>query len=483
MGSLHCQEGSVKNINRAGQVRRIGTALMRLIGMVDTRNGGRMLQEYAEERRTRKVLAFGFFILILLLLADGYAWFRSVRSIRTAANEIAEDLFVQMALLDEVQSEQASLSAIYYRLEGDPESVNRDNLLAQIAARERNIRKIISTVPVDSPQQGEWERLVAASTAFAAEARRLLSIENSSSLHSRMLIRNHEEVVDVVAQLVRLSHARAHAAKERIDALSSSQLRKHGVLLGVSIVLAMACAAIILRTSSRMYRKMTEQSEELSKISWQLLESQETVARKLSHELHDELGQTLTALKTNLAVHADAPCVNPGWLQDCSVLLKDSIRSAHEISQLLRPTILDDFGLDSALNWLCERFGDRTGIEVDCAVGISRRLSVETETQLFRIAQEALTNVARHSAASNVSIELREETNRVRLLIKDNGRGLPPPAQIRKGALGLTGMRARARSCGGEVKIESGPGQGVCIEVWVPLVLKEDEAKDTHLVG
>jgi signal transduction histidine kinase len=185
----------------------------------------------------------------------------------------------------------------------------------------------------------------------------------------------------------------------------------------------------------------------------------------------------------NLTRHAGAPCIDSVWLQDCSQLLKDSIRSVHEISLLLRPTILDDFGLDSGLNWLCDRFADRSGIQVEYSSTFKGRLNDESETHLFRIAQEALTNVARHSGASLVKIELRKDSDRVVLSITDNGKGLPSGGEIRKDALGLNGMRARAKSSKGELTIHSRPEQGVAIQVWVPGEAKKDEAKDTYLVG
>lgn len=247
--------------------------------------------------------------------------------------------------------------------------------------------------------------------------------------------------------------------------------------------MAFACAFLVLQNATRLYRTMTEQSEELSKVSWQLLDNQEMMARRLSHEIHDELGQALTALKTNFTRHASSNCVDPAWMQDCSELLRDSIRSAHEISQLLRPTVLDDFGLDSALNWLCERFGDRSGTEVEYTSSVKTRLLLETETHLFRIVQEALTNVSRHSGASVVQVNLAEDHDRVHLFIRDNGKGLPPPEQLRAGSRGITGMRARARSAKGELTIRSKAGEGVSIEVWVPLEARKDEEKDPHPVG
>jgi len=408
--------------------------------------------------------------------------FHSIRSIRTAASELADDQFTQMALVDEVQREQGSLSAIFYRLDGGLDASERVSILDQIETTERNIARIVAQLPSDTPDPEPWRHLSAVSSAFASEARRVLSLDRPPSLQSRELLRRHDEVLAAVGSLIRATHARSRAAKERIESLAAGQLQKDAVLLGGSVVLAFLCAVLVMRTSAKLYKRMTEQSEQLTHVSWRLLDNQEMVARRLSHELHDELGQALTALKTNFTRHAHAGCADPAWIEDCSGLLKESIRSAHEISQLLRPTILDDFGLKSALNWLCDRFSERTGIEVACSCAFEGRLAAETETHLFRIAQEALTNIARHATATFVTVRLRESSGTILLAIQDNGRGLPPSAEIRKGAFGLVGMRARAKSSGGALTIHSRAGHGATIEVAVPSTLLHEE-KDPHPVG
>ncbi len=442
-----------------------------------------MLYRHDSEQRMERLLAVGFLLTICLLLADGFIGFRSIRSIKTAAAELAEDQFTQMALIDEVQREQESLSAIFYRLAGDRDSLDHSNLLSQIETTERNIRRIAGQAPVSDAERGTWNHLATVSSAFSVEARRLLALDDPPTRHSRELLLRHEEVVTTVAKLIRLTHSKSRQAKERIEMLAAGQLRKDAVLLGGSLLLAVLCAFLVVRTSTRLQLAMTEQSEELTRVSWRLLDNQEMVARRLSHELHDELGQALTALKTNFSRHLNSACVDPAWMQDCSQLLKDSIRSAHEISQLLRPTILDDFGLDSALNWLCERFEERNEIGVQYSSSFHGRLPPQIETHMFRIAQEALTNVARHSGASLVMVRLHEEARTVTLTIKDNGKGLPASGEIRRGAFGLTGMQARARSSEGQLKIDSRPSEGTSIEVCVPVEMSVDEEKDPHPVG
>ena len=113
-------------------------------------------------------------------------------------------------------------------------------------------------------------------------------------------------------------------------------------------------------------------------------------------------------------------------LDDCLRLVDEAIGNVRQMSQLLRPTILDDFGLEAGLRWLCEGFAARTGIEVDCDRTYAGRLPDETETHLFRIAQEALTNVARHSGARHAAIRLESHADEIRLEIRDDGRGFTP---------------------------------------------------------
>src|SRR5262249_50023984 len=158
-----------------------------------------------------------------------------------------------------------------------------------------------------------------------------------------------------------------------------------------------------------------------------------------------ELGQALTALKANLSALGNSPQLDRTRLDDCRALADEAIHNVRELSQLLRPTILDDFGLDAGLRWLCEGFSQRTGIHVDYKSNLNSRLPDETETHLFRIAQEALTNAARHSGADRVTVLLEASGDKVGLSIRDNGRGLSNTGSEASRGMGLIGMRARAR--------------------------------------
>jgi len=276
-------------------------------------------------------------------------------------------------------------------------------------------------------------------------------------------------VVAIMAKVISGGYQRAIDSQARIEQRSKRLVKESFFLLGGCLLLALVCSIATVRITAALFRKMEWQSSELSRVTWHMLENQETTARRFSHELHDELGQSLTALKANLTALSTENLRDRSRLEDCTQLVDHSIQNVRELSQLLRPTILDDFGLDASLRWLSERFMQRTSIETVYTSDFEGRLTDESETHLFRIVQEALTNVARHSGATHVDIRLERDGKRICLLLKDNGRGLQKAANGSQNGMGLIGMRARARSVGGGLKVESAGTGGVKIELWAPL--------------
>jgi hypothetical protein len=219
---------------------------------------------------------------------------------------------------------------------------------------------------------------------------------------------------------------------------------------------------------------MEQQTDQLNRVSWHMLQTQEEAARRFSHELHDELGQSLAAIRANLTYRAETDTEQRR--SDCVALVDESIANVRELSQLLRPVMLDDFGLEAGLRWLVEKFGQRTRIQVEFKSDLEERLAGEIETHLFRITQESLTNVARHSSAKKVSIQLSSRDGQVRLVIEDNGIGIATDDTRPMSSLGLVGMTARAEQCGGWVRLESADPTGLRVVVEVPLVKSEESA-------
>ena len=447
---------------------------------VDTRSPNRQFHtsDQITHRNILRVLLAGFALVILLLVVAGIVAIRNIRSIQANAATLVEEQKENTDLIEEVQREQAALSAVFYNLARDPESVDREKILTDLNAVNENISELVSET-ADTPEEGLGKELGQAALAFSVEARRLLGLDNVPTRLSRDLLRRHQQVTAIVAKLVAGNQRKAQAAQQMIDHQSRRLVVQSFVLLGACCLLALLFAMLTVKTTTSLFRKMEWQASELSRVSWHMLGNQETTARRFSHELHDELGQSLTALKANL-VSLRRPDTPDRRLDDCLDLVDGAVRNVREISQLLHPTVLDDFGLESSLRWLAERFTERTRIEVDYVSNFPGRVSPETETHLFRIAQEALTNVARHSGATKAKIELRTNGDDVHLLIEDNGSGIQEEEADSSHGMGMVGMRARARNVGGELRIRTAPGQGVQIEISVPATARSHEQEDPH---
>jgi two-component system sensor histidine kinase UhpB len=214
--------------------------------------------------------------------------------------------------------------------------------------------------------------------------------------------------------------------------------------------------------------------EELRALSRQLARAQEAEREMIARELHDRLGQSLRALSIGLTAERNAwvgrePGASTERLDDCLHIVKTLGQYTENLMSELRPPVLDDFGLVSALRWYAERFEALTGVSVYVECGEEPQLLVkEVETGLFRIAQEALTNVARHAQADSVRIGVECTSEGLTLSVADDGKGFER-GETDTGETGrrwgLAIMRERARSLGGKLLVESEPGKGTCVTV------------------
>jgi two-component system, NarL family, sensor histidine kinase UhpB len=209
----------------------------------------------------------------------------------------------------------------------------------------------------------------------------------------------------------------------------------------------------------------------LRQLSASVVQAREDERRRIARELHDELGQRLTALKMDLSALADEGTSPPQAERVASMLamLDDTVASVRRIAADLRPMMLDDLGLYAAVQWLAGDAKRRLGLNVGLALEDSEpALSEPMSTALYRIVQEALTNVARHAQASTVSITLHGDGAELTLCVQDNGIGLPAGALQQEGSYGLLGMQERVQALGGSLEV-SNTGAGTRLEVRLPL--------------
>ena len=236
-----------------------------------------------------------------------------------------------------------------------------------------------------------------------------------------------------------------------------------------------------LRESERRFRRFEEElkrsQEELRKLSRHLHFARERESKRISREIHDELGQALTALKmeltwisNNLPLTHELHKLVSNKAKSMSSLVDSTIKKVQRIASELRPGVLDDLGLVPAIEWLGQDFQNRTKIK--CLTELASfdyELDPECSTAVFRILQEALTNVARHARASRVRVSLKEKKSKLELKIRDNGRGIAEKDVLSPDSLGLVGMRERLRPFEGDVRIQGIPEKGTTLVINLPI--------------
>lgn len=225
-------------------------------------------------------------------------------------------------------------------------------------------------------------------------------------------------------------------------------------------------AAIALENAS-LVEEVHKGRDRLQRLSDQLLVAQEAERRVIARELHDEIGQVLTAVGANLKVIELSPerATRTERLQESLNLIDEALKQVRDLALDLRPSMLDDFGLVSTLEWYIDRQAQRAGLTARFASNLSEaRLLATLETTCFRVTQIALTNVVRHAGARQVWVELRRRETELELIVRDDGIGFDVQAALKRtsagATLGLLSMQERVRLAGGELEIKSAPGEG-----------------------
>jgi signal transduction histidine kinase len=243
-----------------------------------------------------------------------------------------------------------------------------------------------------------------------------------------------------------------------------------------------------------MAKTVMEKMRSERKYLSQIIETQENERRRISRELHDEIGQALYAIKFDLEmIDKDLPQQTPllrGRLEEAKSLSSQTLTSMRQLASDLRPTMLDDLGLIPTLRWYIQNFSNRLGI---CSnfetIGLEQKLSPEIETAFYRIVQEALNNIAKHAQADRVEISLVKRDSRIHASIQDNGKGFDPERELRpespeKRGFGIIGIQERVSLLGGQLEIQSRPGLGTLISIEIPYErVRHGDEKDTSSPG
>ena len=301
------------------------------------------------DRNILRVLVGGFGLVIVLLILAGFVGIRSVKAIQGSAAQLENEQLASSRLIDEIHREQGTLNAVFYNLgKQQPDSVDRDKVLTQLNDADFAIQRIVAA-GAGTPEEADWRRLQYATEGFSNEARRLLGQEDAETLFSLDLLRQQEQVIQIIRKLMAAGRSRAEEAQMQINTRSEELMRQSFVLIGACVFLAMIFAILTVRITATLFRQMEEQSTELSSVTWHMLENQETTARRFSHELHDELGQCLTAVKANLMSLAEAS-IDMLFSSLCLQWVAELPRALTGFRRVLRPgglLLFSTFGPDT----------------------------------------------------------------------------------------------------------------------------------------
>jgi signal transduction histidine kinase len=267
------------------------------------------------------------------------------------------------------------------------------------------------------------------------------------------------------------SSVRQRRMRKKDGSLLMAELRSQQLADGVFLLVARD-----LTDRLQTQQKLRDSYKSVRRLTAHLQNIREEERAGIAREIHDVLGQQLTVMKMDVSwLNRKIETEDPGIKSRIGNMLQslnEIVKTIRRISSELRPSILDDLGLVPAMEWHLKEFENRSGIRSTLHTDtITHNLNNAAKTALFRILQESLTNVAKHSQATEIVIRLEENADDVKLTIEDNGAGFEPENIKEKRTLGLLGMNERASMIGGRYEIQSSPGKGTVVRVSIPVKL------------
>lgn len=459
---------------------------------------------HAFERLTiRAALFLGFGLIFGLWLISGIDLARRLAEVESRASAINARFTQSEELLSTVRA-QVLLGAVYVRdalldIGFEEEKKNRQRL--QETRREIDQALQGYRPVVESPVEREnWAVLQRKIEDYWDVVLPVLSWDptrkffEARTFLSSQVIPKRDVIIKISQRMQDLNREGFQQQQQELAPVYREIKHKMWWTSGLALLLGLGIAFLVTHYAGRLESRILQQhlqdienKRELQRLSAQLVRAQEEERRNIARELHDEIGQALTAIKMELALagrHLDVPGKARMPLEEARAIADRTLQSVRDLSQLLHPAMLDDLGLPDTLNWYLRGFSKRTGIRGELIhQRMEERLAPEVEVCGYRIVQEALTNVARHAQASLCRLYLQRLPYTLLITVEDNGRGFDPrrleTANPRRG-LGLVGIRERASGLGGTFRLESSPGRGTRLSVELPVlataVSKEEPA-------
>ena len=449
-------------------------------------------------RTTRAAVIVGFGLIGGIWLVVGYYFTSRMGELERRSADIDRRYMQAQDLLATTRS-QVLMGSVYVRdalLDPNPAAAAEYQRLLQESYRSAD-EALRGYVPVlDVP--GEQERVARLRRELDDFRRTLLDVLTTDSrrwpLEARDLLRHRimpkrEGVMRISDEVQSLNRSAFVRQQAEIGALYRAIQRRVWQSFGLALAASLGIALLATLHAGRLERRIerqrdreAESARDLQRLSSQLLTAQEEERRSIARELHDEVGQVLTAIKVELAMAQRGIEASGGdreALAGLRAITDGALSTVRDLSHLLHPAMLDDLGLPAAIEWYAKGFERRHGVRIELLQEhMDERLTADTEAAIYRILQEALTNVAKHAQATRCRIYLQRLPHTLLVTIEDDGVGFEPAASgTPRGArgLGLIGIRERVAQIRGELRIEATPGMGTRLTVEVPAAARMAE--------
>ena len=439
----------------------------------------------------RPAMIAGFAVLFGLWLISGVELVRSQADVNRQVEEIRVSYRRGQDALATVHS-GVLLGSIFARNALiDPSSASREFYRDELIRTRGNVERELRAYDplIESPEeQLRWNNLQnemvgywrSREIAFAADTPG--DPAEAGELLRGQLLPARETVLDIVNALSALQLASRQREEREAAALQVSVRTRVVWMVSLSLVVGVIVAFVSFQHVGRLEQeierqRLAEQHNrlDLERLSAKLVHAQEEERRTLSRELHDAVGQALTAIKMDMGVALRGFDTDPRArqaLEEARKIVETTLQNVRDLSQLLHPSTLDDFGLPEALNAYLQSFTSRTDIRAQLShARMNERLRPDIEVCVYRVVQEALTNVARHSKASSCTVVLFQRYGKLHLIIEDDGVGIDAAAAMASSArrgLGLIGMRERTQAIGGTFITENRREGGARVAVQLP---------------
>jgi signal transduction histidine kinase len=435
-------------------------------------------------------LGLAFLLIVGLWGYTGYEFTSRMAAVEEESARITARYLEAQERLTTMRS-QLLVASVHVRdalLEPDRSLIPRyerqiNDTYASIDAALRDYEPVLDT----EVQRNHVDRLRQELTGFREmSAQILVQITDGRARDVRMLLSQslvprREAAVRVSEEVQSLNRAAFVQHQTDIAEIHRRAERRTWQQVGLALIGSLGVALIFSLYAGRLEARLLAQMQTneqntryLQQLSTRLIGAQEEERRNIARELHDEVGQALTAVQVELSVaqrRLRTGEQNPQLLSDAETITRGALQTVRDVSQLLHPALLDDLGLAAAVEWQARSFESRTGIRVDVQHdGMAKRVPRAVELAAYRIVQEALTNVVKHARASRCQIRLQRHGDDLEIGVEDDGRGFDPEdvGEAHRG-LGLLGMRERVALLDGRVAFESASGEGTRVKVRLPV--------------